>query len=554
MKKVRLFLILLLSTLALLTVVGCKTEDRIVGVALKDHEPESVIEMAVGAFDYGAYSVILTYESGAVEELALTEEMIVEADLFKFYQEGEHDITVSYGNQKYVFKVAVKRSTFGALKFPENNVFSYDGKAHTVEVEGDMPANAIVTYPGGNSFINAGTYDVIAIVSCEGYVTERLATTVKIERARYDLTGITFDAKEFVYDGQTHSVGISGILPEGVSEPTYTIDGVTTASAVNVGEYRVIATFANSNPNYETIPDMETTLKITPAEFHVGEVELVFKNEDGSAINGSQKVYDGLGVRVELNNFDRLSGRGTVSYTIFDQDGKPISLSNKNTNIKNAGVYTVKVEFTLADHKNYKPIAPIERKFEVKKAKYDLSKVHFDHNVVAYDGKTHRLAVELPSDHMVKVEDITYEYYLNGKLVTSGKDASVTNAGEYKVQAIFNLKDENYEVIEPMEATLRIEKTSYNMSQVRFDTVEVVYDGKEHRALVVLPSDHVIKAEDIQITYEYYLNGKLVASGENAGVKDAGQYTVKASFTVKNENCLPIDKVLEATLRILQKV
>ncbi|MBQ1213435.1 MAG: hypothetical protein IIX81_00215, partial [Tidjanibacter sp.] len=38
---------------------------------------------------------------------------------------------------------------------------------------------------------------------------------------------------------------------------------------VDAGEYKVIARFANNDPNYETIPDMETALKILPAVYTV---------------------------------------------------------------------------------------------------------------------------------------------------------------------------------------------------------------------------------------------------------------------------------------------
>ena len=188
MKKAKLFFgFVLIAIFATLVLMGCSKKDKISSISLKDHASDSVIEMLMGNFDYSAHTVVVTYESGNVEEITLTEEMLDEADIFKFYQEGDHDITILYGNQKYIFEVSVKRATFGDIKFSENNVFTYNGEEHIIEVDGDIPANAIVTYPAGNSFVNAGTYDVSAIVSCEGYVTVKLATTVKIERAKYDM-------------------------------------------------------------------------------------------------------------------------------------------------------------------------------------------------------------------------------------------------------------------------------------------------------------------------------------------------------------------------------
>ena len=461
MKKIRLVtLITLIVTLTLL-LVGCKKGDKIASISLKDHDQNTAVEMLVGGFDYGAYTVIVTYESGNTEEIALREDMIAATDQVKLFQVGDHDITISYGEQTYTFKVSVKRSTFGELSFPENNVFTYDGNAHVIEVDGDIPANAVVTYPSGNSFINAGEYDVTAIVSCDGYVTVRLATTVTIERAKYDMSGVIFEAKEVVYDGNAHSVAISGTLPQGVSLPKYFINEKETSGATDVGEYTVKAIFANNNPNYDTIPDMETTLKITPAEYKINGVDIVFKTDGGQVIDGDFKIYDGSKITFDLNDYNKLSNKISVSFSVADKDGNVISNSNKNTGIKNAGVYTVKVEFTLADSKNYKPIEPIVRTFTVEKAEYDMTNLYFDNDVVAYDGKEHKIVLEIPSNHPLETTEVAYEYYLNGVLLVDGDNnpvQSVTDAGEYTVKAIFTVKDENYKQIDPIEAILVIEE------------------------------------------------------------------------------------------------
>ena len=462
MKKIRLFsLFTLMVMLALVLLVGCAKNDKVSSICLKYHDAETVIEMGIGNFEYESYTLVVTYESGKTEELTLTEEMITEADLFKFYQEGEHDITLSYEKCSYVFKVSVKRLTFSDLSLPQNNVFVYDGKPHAVEVEGDMPANAVVTYIGGNSFTNAGTYDVKAVVSCEGYVTVRLSTTVTIERAKFDMSGVTFESKEFVYDGNAHSIEISGTLPEGVAEPTYFIDEMQTSSATDAGEYKVIAKFSNKNTNYEAIPDMEATLTITQAEYVIEGVEILFKNEDGKVIDGKLKVYDGSAVTFDINDYSKISDKISVAFSVCDAEGTEISTSNINTGILNAGVYTAKAEFVLADSKNYKPIDPIVCEFEVEKANYDMTGVHFDNDVVISDGNGHSLFVILPNDHDIKSTDITYEYYLDGELLSDSEGnpvQSVTETGEYSVKAIFAVQDQNYEQIEDMIATLRIEE------------------------------------------------------------------------------------------------
>ena len=544
MKKIRLFtLFSMLVTLALLVLVGCKKEDAISSIALKDHDPDTVVEIAVGELDYGAFTVVATYESGHTEEIVLTKDMIADTDLVKLYQEGEHDITVTYDDQTCTFKVSVKRSTFKDLSFSENNVFTYDGTAHVVEVEGNIPANAVIYYVGGNSFVNVGTYGVTAIVSCEGYVTERLSTTVKIERAKYDMSNVKFEAKEFVYDGQPHSVSISGTLPEGVMSPTYFIGDREASSVVDAGEYKVIAKFANSDPNYETIPDMETTLKITPAEYTVVGVSVIFKNEDGELIDGKNKIYDGTSVLFDLNDYSKLSQKISVSFSVLDQDEKELSTSNKTTGIKNVGVYTVRVDFTLADGKNYQPISPLVATFEVLKAEYPpLTGISLASKQATYDGSPQSLAI---AGQLPEGVTVSYEYSKDGVPVldSEGKPVqSVTDAGRYTVKAIFAHTDTNHKEIPPISAVLQINQATIDTSKIGLEySGPLVADGTEKSVLITgtLP-------EGVSVSYEYYKDQVLMEKdgAPVTGVSDAGEYTVKVIFNVTNGNYAPVNPIV----------
>jgi hypothetical protein len=517
---------------------GCSKDNKISSVYIKDYSEGAVIEMPVGKFDFSAYTLVVAYESGETNEITLTEEMIQEADLFKFYQAGEHDITVTYGKHKCIFRVSVKRSVFGELTLPKDNVFTYDGEAHTVEVQGDMPANAVVTYPGGNSFINAGTYDVVAIVSCEGYVTERLSTTVKIERAKHDMSSITFEGKELVYDGKAHSLSISGTLPKGVSSPTYYINEKVTSSATDVGEYVVTARFANKDPNYEPIPDMVATLKIAPAEYSVSGVEVVFKDADGSIISDNAKIYDGTSVSFEISGYDKISNRISIAYSVYDAEGKKISTSNRITGITNAGIYTVKVEFILADSKNYKPVDPVIREFEVEKADYNLnSDVYLDSDTLEYDGAPHSLEIDgnLPAG-----VSVSYEYYLDDTLLLDSYGSpvkAVTDVGRYTVKAIFSHGDSNYKDITPITASLYIAQATLDVNGITSGYVErYTYDGTGKKLEIVI-LDPI--PDGVVIRYEYYLDGQLLTDSDGApvtSVTEVGVYTVKVIFDITNPN------------------
>lgn len=543
MKKARIFtLFALIVIISVFMLVGCgDSVDPVTSLSLKNNDPNTAIEVALGEFDCSAYTLIVAHESGSTEEIPLKEEMITEADFFKLYQIGDHDITVNYGEKNYTFKLSVKRATFGDLSFPESNVFTYDGKAHTVEVDGNVPANATVNYIGGNSFVNAGTYDVTAVVSCEGYVTQRLTTTVKIERAKYDMSGVKFEGKTVVYDGNVHSVEISGTLPDGAPSPIYTINGKNTSSATDVGEYTVKANFVGIDPNYEPIPEMQATLKITPAEYAVKGVDIVFKNDGGSVISNATKIYDGKSVSFDLNDYGKLSKKISVSFSVSDKDGKVISTSNKNTGIINAGVYTVKAEFTMADGKNYQPIDPIVRTIEVLKADYPaLENIKFTSAQTTYDGKEHSIEIE---GQLLKDVSVSYEYYKDDKLVlaSDGKPAqSVVDAGRYTVKAVFSHKDVNRKEIAPISATLLVEQATIDSFEIEFEYDDTwVYDGTAKSLKVIVP-------DYLDASIEYYLNGALVKNADGTAakeVKEIGEYTAKVSITSKDNNYAPMEPV-----------
>lgn len=547
MKKARLLTLLTLTLILILTLtvlMGCnKKEIKVASISLKDHDPEVAIEMTVGNFERSEYTLVVNYESGAVEEIELTEEMINEKDIFLFYQIGDHDITISYGGQSYTFKVSVKRDSFRDLAFPENTVFTYDGEAHVVEVDGDIPANAVVSYPGGNTFVNAGTYEVVAIVSCDGYVTERLSTTVTVERARYDMSTVSFFGKEVVYDGSAHSLAISGVLPEGVSSPTYTINDKVTQSATDVGEYTVKANFASNDPNYEPIPEMQATLRILPAEYTVNGVGVVFKDAEGKPIEDAVKVYDGKTVTFDLDDYGKLSKKVSVSYSVLDKDGNVISSSNKNTGIINAGIYTVKVDFTLSDGHNYMPIEPIVSTFEVLRAEHPpIENIRFESAQATYNGNGHTVTIlgELPEGVSVR-----YEYY-QGNVLLVDEDGtpveSVSDVGIYTVKAVFTHENGNLGDIPSMAATLNIKKAELSLSTVGFiGASSVTYSGQPYEPKFTTWQESTGSDHDI-LKYgpvKYYVldkdSGEYVEMQADALPTEVGSYRVSVDVSVADE-------------------
>ena len=535
-------LLALIAMLSLFSLLGCQTEDVVASISIKDYNPDTSIEIKMGDFDYSAYTVVAVYESGRTEELTLTEDMISETDTFKLYQIGDHDITVNYGNVQCTFKLSVKRATFEELTFPENSVFTYNGEAHTVEVDGDIPASAVVSYIGGNSFVNAGTYDVIAVVSCEGYVTEKLYATVKIERASYDMSGVKFESKDVTYDGKVHSIEISGELPEGVSPPTYVLGEKLSSGATDVGVYTVTAKFPGGNPNYEPIPDMQATLTIHPATYEVKDVSIVFRDADGKKIENFSKIYDGKQVVFDISDYDKLSNNVAVSFSVFDKNGTKISNSNKATNIKDAGVYTVRAEFTHANGKNYNPIEPVVCEFEIERAPYPaIENVKFKSALSVYNGREQSIVIDGTLPEGVEV---SYVYYFDGNPVldADGKPRqSVVDAGRYTVEAVFSHDDANLGKIPSLMAAFYVEKVTVDTFLLGFSiSPSVIYTGNAYEPGFISWKDANMSEFDVLEYSEagYYVydseRGMYVEMDEGEKMIEVGLYRIIITMTVKD--------------------
>ncbi len=148
----------------------------------------------------------------------------------------------------------------------------------------------------------------------------------------------------------------------------------------------------------------------------------------------------------------------------------------------------------------------------------DLSGVKLPGLTVVYDGEVHSLAVTgMRSD-----SNVTVKYTGNDK----------TNAGEHTVTAKFYYKN-LYIDGKDLTAKLVIRKADYDMYEVAFDGMTVVYDGNE---------------KSIEIP-ESKLPSGLRATYTGNGVSSVGTHTVTATFEPDGNHNTPA--AMTATIRII---
>ncbi len=353
----------------------------------------------------------------------------------------------------------------------ESKEVEYDGNAHSIYIAGNLPEGITVTYVG-NEQTKVGTHIVVASFTdtTEKYkpIPNLTANLVIKEKTNQTLTGISLNNKTVTYDGSAHSIEITGTLPQGVSV-SYTGNG-----QVNAGTYTVTANFIDTTGIYGTIAPLSATLTINKANYDMSSVVLP----------GKSVTYNG-----EVHS---LQIEGTLP--------EGVSVSYENNNQTEAGTYIVVANFTH-NNPNYNSIAPLASNLSINKLDFDLSNITFNDVTVTYDGNAHSIEISNEGD-LPEFFEVIYEN--NGQV----------NAGVYTVTAIFNHDYIEYNPVEPMTATLTINKADYDMSGVTFVDKSVIYSGSAQNIYVqgALPAG---------LSVNYTGNGQT----------EIGTYTVVANFT-----------------------
>ena len=288
----------------------------------------------------------------------------------------------------------INKKTIEGITFEGDSV-TYDGQVHSIAITGELPAGVNATYIN-NDQTNAGTYTVTVKFTdtTNNYIvpSDKQATLI-INKAVYDMSGITFSDASFTYDGSEKSLAIVGNLPEGVSVH-YENNSLT-----NVGSAIVTASFSGDTDNYELIESKQATLTITKATI------------SGISFDDVVVTYDGQVHSIAITG--ELPEQVSVSY-----------LNNENVNV---GVYSVTAVYTCESGNYDISNLDTEASLTINKAIIDMSGISFDNATFFYNSKEHTLEITGSLPEQVSVT------YTNNK---------ITEVGEQVAKATFNIKEE----------------------------------------------------------------------------------------------------------------
>lgn len=151
-----------------------------------------------------------------------------------------------YNDKTLTATLTITNATITGISFNSETI-TYDGNSHTIEISGELPAGGSVSYTNNGPHTDVGTYNASATITAPNYSSLTLNATLTITKATF--SGITFESSEFEYDGNPHSIAITGTLPS-TSTVTYSsdVEGITN-TATDIGEYNITATITDKNFN-----------------------------------------------------------------------------------------------------------------------------------------------------------------------------------------------------------------------------------------------------------------------------------------------------------------
>ncbi len=265
-------------------------------------QPTKTDYTALESFAADGMEVTLHYADGASKVISDYTLSIAGQDdmVLRYGTDGSVTVTVMYNGHTAEVQVTVEKIV---VEVPS----AVSGLVYNGSVQVGVAENDAYTVTGGSA-TSAGNYEAtVALRDSENYVWSGVfngTISWSIAKAKYDMSGVTFEDKTVSYSGEVQTIEISGTLPAGVTVTyTYKKDGETVNSAAEAGEYTVTAVFAGDADNYEAIASMTATLTVEASGTGITGGEIA-----GLAVGGAACV--GLGIAlVVLRRKTRRLGR-----------------------------------------------------------------------------------------------------------------------------------------------------------------------------------------------------------------------------------------------------
>ena len=248
--------------------------------------------------------------------------------------------------------------------------FAYDGQAHSIYIKSDLPEGVLVGYEN-NKRVEIGTHTVVAnFIDTTGNYEIPESITANLTINKIEVTNLNFYNSKIEYDGEEHSIFITGELPEGI-EVRYENNGVK-----DIGVHTVTAYFSGD------------LFKYNMPEYLIAKLEITKINVEPIVFESVTIPYDGQTHHIYISN--------------ELPEGLEVSYSNNGKTL--AGEYRVTAYFTDTLGIYFVPNAQTAI---LKITKVQITNITFNDVIFKYDGEPHSIEIvgDLPDDVIVKYEN-----------------------------------------------------------------------------------------------------------------------------------------------------
>lgn len=326
-----------------------------------------------------------------------------------------------------------------------------------------------------------------------------------------DITGVSLNSQEFIYDGTAKTIQVTGNIPSGVSV-TYSYKNSSSeavSSCIEAGVYTVTATLSGSGYNTLTL---NATLTIKAKELITGVI-----------LEAASADYDGTAKTIEVTG--TIPTGCSVSYSYKKGD----TVVNQCVE---AGEYTVTATVTGEGYEDLVLTAVLTIN------KVSITGLSFDDQTALYTGANQEYVLPASTDYSAEVEG----YYSDEALLNKVTDVKTT--GEYFVK--ISVTKDNYL---PTEYSSKL--TIVKNENSAHDVTVVYTEGTEiYSQTYVVESKGILTYADIKdyldtlpdpgSEYNYYwinYNGEEITTDLTISInKQAISYEIK--FVDSNGNLL----------------
>ena len=389
--------------------------------------------------------------------------------------------------------------------------YDYDGLTHEpFPVASGMLGNDVVTFvvSGGTKEAGLNFTATIVSVSNSNYVVNEKYASVKFNVIQKGV--VIWDNQPLIYNGQNQAPKAYYFDEEEQTLKELTVK-VREEQYSKAGTYHAYVPSesvphginAGDDYTYEILPQ-SVTLEIEGASLTYGDV-------DGKLAGALQSIIDALREKYEGE---------------YDIDFSRITLTCNVNNSSAVGTYVI---IAVCEDGNY-TVTFVIGALEIVKAPVDTSVLDAffeDHKNVEFDYNGQAHSFEIDVDLPDGVTGVTYKYYFGGKEIDASQ---VVDAGEYLLKVYFTVDGNHEEITAEYTVTITINKAELDVKFAE-SVYEFTYDGKTHTVQVTGNLTGVK-----QVTYEYATDKDFVYTVGSDGVKNAGDYWVRAIIVLENDN------------------